>query len=315
MMSSMDSHGVDRQIARIAQRQHGAFSIGQAGQAGATEGLRRRRVDTGVWLRLDSGVYALAGHPPTFLRQCWAAVLGAPGSAVGGLAAAALHRVVGFGDVRPEIVVPSTHNSRSRLARVLRFDGAAVTRVGGLSATTLAQTLFDIAPRVAVARLERAVDDELVGRRLAATDLEERLRFYNGSRRRGLRVMRAIVDSRSTEGWVPPESELERRLDRILRRLSGTPRIIHQARFDWLAGGAGRVDRFLPDESIILEVDGRRWHTRVADFERDAGRYNQATVHGLRMLRFTWVNVSCRPDEVLATIEQARRIGSTAAAA
>ncbi|MGQ0616249.1 MAG: hypothetical protein ACT4PW_04555 [Acidimicrobiia bacterium] len=311
----MDSHVVDRQIARIAQRQHGVFSIGQTGRAGASEGLRRRRVDTGAWLRLDSGVYALAGHPPTFLRQCWAAVLGAPGSAVGGLAAAALHGVVGFGEVRPEIVVPSTCNSRNRLARVLRFDGAATTRVGGLPTTTLAQTFFDIAPRVVVTRLERAVDDALVARRLAVTDLEERLRFYDGCRRRGLRVMRELVANRGTEGWVPPESELERTFDRILRRLSGTPRIVHQARFDWLVGGAGRVDRFLPDERIILEIDGRRWHTRVADFERDAGRSNQAAVHGLRLLRFTWVHVSCRPHEVLGTIEQARGFAQTAAAA
>jgi very-short-patch-repair endonuclease len=60
---------------------------------------------------------------------------------------------------------------------------------------------------------------------------------------------------------------------------------------------------------LIIEVDGRRWHTRVRDFERDLWRTNQAVAHGYRVLRFTWVHFTESPDEVIATIERTLAAG------
>ena len=39
---------------------------------------------------------------------------------------------------------------------------------------------------------------------------------------------------------------------------------------------------------LILESDGRRWHARVADFDRDAWRDMQAAVLGYRVLRWSY---------------------------
>jgi len=56
---------------------------------------------------------------------------------------------------------------------------------------------------------------------------------------------------------------------------------------------------------LIIEADGRSWHARVAAFETDRWRDNQAAAHGLRVQRFTYTMLRHRPDEVVAIIEQA----------
>ena len=80
----MADHELDRAIEALARRQHGAFSISQVHQAGGDRQKAKRRVASGRWVRLDRGVYALPGNPPTALRQMKAAELAVPGSAISG---------------------------------------------------------------------------------------------------------------------------------------------------------------------------------------------------------------------------------------
>ena len=302
----MYDHQLDQRIERLARRQCGAFSLSQVRAAGGDDHAVGHRLSLGRWVRLAPAVLALAAAPGTFERQCWAAVLGEPVAAVGGLAAAPVLGFQGFRPGRPEIVVPPGGNARSPLALVHRYDGAAITAVRGLNVTTRAQTLFDIASRLSVLRLESTIDDEVLRGRLTIDELEERLAAYEGTRRAGLPLIRSAIEARRADGWVPPASELERRGDRVLRRLRGRPTIVAEASFPWLRRGVGRVDRYLPEAGILVEFDGRRWHARLGDFDADRWRDNQATAAGLVTLRFTWTHLTTRPAEVLSIIEAAR---------
>ena len=302
----------DRRIEEHARRQHGVFTRQQAVAAGASRHEITHRVTSRAWIRLESGVYALASHRPSWQRQYVAAVLGASDGAIGGLASARVHELERFRVVRPEIVVPPGSNSRSRLATVHRQAGVAVTRVDAIPVTTIAQTLADIAGRVPVRRVERAMDEAILAGRLTLSDLEERARFYEGSRRRGLPVFRALVAERAALGWVPQESELEARLDELLVRLPSRPRVIRQASLPWRPSLPLRTDRLLPDWRTLVEADGRRWHARVTDFDRDRWRDNEAQAHGYRLLRFTWVHLTVAADEVLALLEQVGRCAMAA---
>lgn len=272
------------------------------------------RLRMGLYVRLCPGVYALASYPGSFHRQCWAAVLSAPDAAVGGLSAAHLLGFRGFAPGKPEIVVPPSGYAKSPIAVVHRYETPALVTIDGLRMTSRAQTLFDIAPRIGVDRLERTIDEQLAGELLCVDDLDERLNVYQDARRAGLRVMRPLIAERRADGFVAPASELERRADRILRRLHGRPMVVAEASFPWLEAGRGRVDRYLPDDRLILEFDGRRWHTRVADFDRDRWRDAHAVANGLAVLRFTYAHVTTRPAEVLQLIEQARRARNRTAA-
>jgi very-short-patch-repair endonuclease len=199
-------------------------------------------------------------------------------------------------------------NVRNPLATVHRYSDALMTTLFGLRITTRAQTFFDIARRVGFDRLEGALDQELLAERVTIEELDERRRFYERTRRPGLPTMRALLEERRAGGWMPPESELERRTDKLLRRLKGSPTIIRQASFPWLKRGLGRVDRYLPDDHVVIEIDGRRWHARLHDFDEDRWRDNLVVSHGLIPLRFTYAHVTAKPTEVIQIIEQTRRL-------
>jgi very-short-patch-repair endonuclease len=114
----------------------------------------------------------------------------------------------------------------------------------------------------------------------------------------GLPRIRPLVLERLADGWTPPESELEALLFGLLDRLPEKPHAIRQAGLP----SPGRVDLLLPDHRLIVEADGRRWHTRVADFDRDTWRDNQATANGYGVLRFTWVHLHHLTDDVLGLV-------------
>lgn len=293
---------VDAAVAKLAATQYGAFNRDQAYAAGAGERLIDRRLADGAWLRLDHSVYGLPHYPGTWLRQLKVAELSSRDAAVAGRAAAALHDLTGFRPGRPEIVVPLTGRRRSGIAIVHRYAGAATTTVKRIRVTTIAQTLFDLGTMATPWALERAMDDAIVGGRLAVDDLDERLAFYRGSRRNGIVLLRALVEERGEEGWAPPESELEAVAAQVLSNIGGG--WVRQHPLPFRAPGAGRVDFALPAERLIVEADGRRWHTRVEDFDRDRWRDNEATAAGWRVLRFTWVHLTVTPDAVVDLVRR-----------
>jgi very-short-patch-repair endonuclease len=300
----------DDAVLRIARRQHGAFSRDQAFAAGASARFIDRRLAGGRWLRLDNAVYALVELPPTYLRQLKAAELGSRDAAVAGRAAGALHGLTGFRPVRPEIVVPVDVRGASRLAVVHRYAGVKLTTVKGIRVTTVAQTLFDVAGTVPMWDLERALDDALVSGAVDLAKLDERRAFYVDTRRRGGPRMVALLGERMEDAWEPPESELEAVGAELFAALDGL-RLERQVELTWRDGAAGRVDFVDRRHRLVIELDGRRWHTRVADFERDLWRTNEAVSRGYRVLRFTWVHVTSAPDDVLATIRRTVALGQT----
>jgi very-short-patch-repair endonuclease len=295
---------IDQRIEAIASRQYLAFNRQQAFEAGASMRFIERRVAADDWIRTAQGVYVLRGSVGSWLRECKIAELSVPDSAIAMCAGAALQELTSFRPGRVELAVPPTTRTRSSRAVIHRFAGIETTTVKGIRVTTIAQTLFDIVPVVSGLRVERALDDCLLGGRLRLDELEERLAFYAGSRRPGLAVMDALIAERRAEGWQPPESELEVALFTVLDRLPSRPRIVRQAALPWRSPQPGRVDAFLPDHRLILEADGRRWHARVADFDRDRWRDNEAVAHGLRVQRLTWLHLHDMVADVIDLLER-----------
>ena len=65
--------------------------------------------------------------------------------------------------------------------------------------------------------------------------------------------------------------------------------------------GLGRVDLMI-GRCLIVETDGREYHTDEASFEEDRRRDRVAASLGLIPVRLTWVQVLTKWDEVLADI-------------
>jgi very-short-patch-repair endonuclease len=146
--------------------------------------------------------------------------------------------------------------------------------------------------------LEAIVDWVLARKGCTARDIYELLDMSVGMP--GVGKLRPIVEHRLPDAYQPPSTELERLLYRVLDdpRLPGYTRQmpIRYQRVD------ATVDAFLADWRLIVEGDGRRWHNRRADHERDRLRDNEATAHGYAVLRFSYEMLRDRPFECLDTI-------------
>src|SRR5207248_8947185 len=126
---------------------------------------------------------------------------------------------------------------------------------------------------------------------------------YDFSGRPGLPLLRTLVAERAADGWVAPVSELETLVRSAVALEPGCPPIEWQAPAPWSRDE--RVDGLIEKWRLILEADGRTWHARVRDFDRDRWRDNQAAACGLRVQRFTYTHLTHRRDEVVEIIARA----------
>ena len=62
---------------------------------------------------------------------------------------------------------------------------------------------------------------------------------------------------------------------------------------------------------IVVEVDGRAWHSTAQRFQRDRTRQNMLANGDWHILRFTWEDLTQRPADVLASIEAALALRSS----
>jgi len=291
----MPIHPVDRAIDGLARRQHGVFHRRQAVRLGATRSLIRNRLATGRWIRLlESSVLGLPSHAGTWLRQCSAATLSVPGSAISGPSAAALHGFPGWPRSRLEVCTRhgATHVSPFADVRETRTVGRLVV-VEGIRVVSAADCLVQVAPMLGAGRLGELVDEVGAHRPRLLAELRDRHVALAPSRLPGIGHLREVLEARSDDR-VPPRSALERHLRAVVEG-DGPPGFEVEATPPWLGEQRGRVDVLIPDWRLVVEGDGRAWHTRVADFEHDRWRDAEALAHGYATIRFTWFQLVQRP--------------------
>jgi very-short-patch-repair endonuclease len=308
---------VDSRIARLANRQAGTFGRAQALAVGMTDSSIHRRVRSGRWLVLYPGVYVLAGVPPTWHTEIWAALLAA------GSMATVTHessvRLHGSPHVAPHpvtLTVPHGMHPRVSGATVHQIDDlrvSQVTTVDGLPVSRPARAVVEVAATLGRRRLGRVLDDLVFDRRTTYDDVGGALAEVARPGKPGVVALAGVLDDRSDAG-VPAQSELERALFAALAG-GGLPDPQRQRVLPGVGALVGLVDAAYPDCRLILEADGRRWHTRVADLRRDHERDAEAARAGWLTLRFLYEQITRDPDGVCAVVADVRRVRMTPAGA
>ena len=288
----------------MAKGQFGAFNHTQALRSGATERIIAARLRSGAWDHLDRAVYAVAGSPDIWERKLMGAWLGEDGLAgVADYAAAALHGMYGFRPGPVELTVVRHGNHRSGLAVVHEsrlLTPSDIIDVGGISATTPEFTVLQLASRLGAQRLADVIDDAAAAHTLSLPRLRERFETYAGRGQTGTRRLRAILDVRGP-GYVPPASVLEREFFAVLER-GGLPTPTRQFELPWRQARPGRSDSAYIPWRLLLEVDSRRWHTRVKDFAVDRQRDRDAVEHRWAVIRFVTEEIRGDPGEVVRSV-------------
>ncbi|MDQ2837247.1 MAG: DUF559 domain-containing protein [Actinomycetota bacterium] len=283
---------------RLARSQHGVLSRRQLIRAGLTEAQLVGLLDKAILCRQGAGVYRVTPAPASFDAALWVAVL-ATGGVLYGSTAAYLWGMVG------------EHRGPIRIA-IARHQRAVAPAGVSMLRRDLAPGAIDSRWRLPVTVRRLAAIDHLVSLPLAEAtsfadralqqgwvgypDLRDRLR----APARGNVLLRRVLGT-LTEG---AEAESERLLHRLLRehRITGWV-----ANHRVLVNGVlrARIDVALIEQRIAIEVDGFAYHSARGRYQQDRTRQNLLMMLGWTVLRFTWEDLTIRPDYVLATVRQA----------
>ena len=278
--------GVNRTVAALLA-DHGVISLSKHPSLSRT--LRRLVRDGTLALPLPGTFILTASGYGGWLRAvtAWA---GRDGALHGATAAN-----LWLGDSRPSVTQLAHPSLRSRSSvSVWRYaiEPQFVVARDGIRTVNAAYASVELA----------ASDDgraltEAMRRRLATVDeIREILDSLAGTS--GQAVRRCVVESCLSNPW----SYAELRLHRILRRAGIT---------GWVGNVPLRVggqvlqpDVLFPVAKIVIEFDGRAFHSSRTEFIEDREKQNTYITNGYLVLRFAWHHLD-DPDYVIAMVRRA----------
>jgi Protein of unknown function (DUF559) len=302
------SPGFDNRIGLLASRQASAFSREQALAAGATDPMICRRLRSGRWTRAHSGVYVLTGSSPSWIQDVWCAWLATgPVATVSHESALRLHGVERTAPRPITLTIPHGSHARVAGAIVHQIDDLApghIASMNGLPVSRVDRAVVEVAATVGERRLGDIVDDVIWARRSTLLRLSTCLRQVARSGKPGIVKLARVLDARS-DGAVPAGSDLERSMFGALAA-GGLPAPARQTPLPGRGLAEGLVDASYGDARLILEADGRRWHTRIRDLAKDHARDAEAARVAWETLRFVYEQIVEEPDEVCSVVADVR---------
>jgi hypothetical protein len=294
------SQPVDARLARLATRQHGIVSRNQLLALGLHAYQIAYRVEVGRLHRLYRGVYAV-GHVRLTQRGRWLAAVvacrtGGGQSVLSHRAAGQLHGILRSAPSNPIDVIATRrhhlHGVRCHIVRGLHPDD--ITIVDAIPVTTVHRAFLDLAEVMHPLRLFDALELSI---RLEHFDLTEMYAMIaRNPGRHGLKPLHAQL-ARLTDAPAWLDSGLEAEFLFRLRQHPDLPEpLTHQA----VEGEP--VDFYWPDQRVVLEIDGDRYHSLPRDRLNDERRDRKLTLAGYAVLRVTEREFKADPERVIAEL-------------
>jgi hypothetical protein len=182
-----------------------------------------------------------------------------------------------------------------------------LTELGGLRTVSIERAVVDLAAVTkSHAHVGKILDRFIADGRTTSSRVGRCFDDLARPGRRGVRLVAAVLDERGP-GYVPPASELERRLFDVIER-ARLPEPLRQLPLPGRGKVEGLADSGYLDARLLLEADGRRWHTRLEDFRADRERDAEASRAGWLTLRFAYEQLKSEPHEVGGAISATRAI-------
>lgn len=272
------------EIARIGAREDGVISRARLRELGVSRGELRGLVARGQLHPRFPGVYAIGHGNLTKNGHLRAALLtSGAGSFLSHRGALMVHGLQAFSQKAIEVTVLAKHTPKRRGLRTHRIDrepddGEIVERFG-LRYSSLPRALIEIAPTTSVEELMRlitaAVRKRLFDKEAMTAALDRRHKCGPG-----LAKLRAALGR-----YLDPEdrtSGLELSFDVHARADARIPAYEKNVRM-----GGFEFDCRWSEQRVLLELDGRPYHTAIEDTERDHRKLNWAQAHGWMVCKIT----------------------------
>jgi very-short-patch-repair endonuclease len=291
-------------ISELARTQHGAVALWQLLAAGMTRGQIRAALAAGDLHRVHQGVYAV-GHPGLSQEgRFMAAVLAhGEGALLSHFSAATLWGVWSARVDREHPVDVTLLGRRAQrpgihlhCVRVLDDDDRDICR--GIPITSPARTLLDLSRVLYADRaLARAVHHtDKLG--LAAPEVIRRRATRAGGYPHAVRLARLAAKSAKTRSFLEDDA-LE------LMRAAGLPEPVVNRTLRIAGLGRVEVDFLFPEQRVIVETDGKRYHDSAAMRRSDDEVQAHLEAAGYRVVRLNHEQVHEYPDMTLLRIGRA----------
>ena len=303
-------HDLDEQLARIAERQHGAFIRATTDLVGFSQRQRQHRLEQGRWEEPYEGVFRIAGTPRTWRSDLVCAVLaGSTGTAASHRSATAVYELPGGDRHLQELLSRRwrrAHWPSLVVHETLALGPEDVTVVDGIPITTVERTLLDLGAVRSPSTVERAVEAALRREMTTIDDLVATVDRLGRKGRRGVGVLRQILAVRTPDRCLT-ESDMEMRLLQVLRA-NGLPEPVTQFEV-WHHGRfIARVDAAYVQWRIALEYDSFLWHSNKAERARDNARRNALISVDWTPITVVWDDLQAGGMRLCSQIlERARR--------
>lgn len=289
----------------LATDQDGVVSRRQLRGLGVGDGQVRSLLHHRRLVVVHPGVYVAHTGVPTWRQQAWAAVLWASPAALYGESALRL-RGLGGGGGPVHVVVEAERSLQARPGVVVhrrRGMAAQVQECPGPPHQRLEEAVVDVALLRGESAGAVAVVSDAVGARLTtAGRLADAL--SGRARVRG----RAFLSGVLSDVELGACSVLEQGYLSRVERPHGLPVGGRQVR----ASSRGTVYRDVDygEQGLVVELDGRLHHSRLADRDRDLDRDLDAAVDGRLTVRLGWGQVFDRSCVTAVRLERLlRRLG------
>jgi very-short-patch-repair endonuclease len=259
-----------------------------------------RRLKSQRLKRVHTGVYLVGPVMPPRAREMAAVLACGERSVLSHRSAAALWKLLPYpANSLVDVTVPIVDRGRSRrgirVHRVQRLETDETTRCDGIPTTTPARTILDLAADVGARELERAVAQ--AERRHLASEAKLHALLARYPRRPGSAALRRLLQRSQRPAFT--RSEAEERLLSLIRR-AGLPSPEVNVQLEDI-----EVDFLWREQGLVVEVDGFRYHSSQADFERDRRRDAELLARGLRVLRVSAAQILHEPEATVVRIGQA----------
>jgi hypothetical protein len=304
----------DHRLAQLARAQYGLFTRSQAGAGDVSNRMLQVRVHRGTLEPLSRDVFRVAGAPDSWYQRLLAAAWrGGPDCCVSHRAAAALHEYDGFRSEIVEVIHHQRRDYRSSSGVIVHttsvLDARDRTTWGVIPVTTPVRTLIDLGAVVRPDRLEEALDGAERDGKVQRHELVTRHAQIRQRGRNGVGPLAVLLDGRRARE-ATPHSVLERRMLRLLSA-AGLPEPACQVRVPRADGRIAYLDLAYIPIRLGIELDGHASHATRQQRQADHDRQNQVVVvDDWTILRFTFEDVTARPEHVAALVRRALISGS-----
>lgn len=277
-------------LAELAERQHGAVSVGQLEALGYSEEWLRRARETGRLHRAYQGVYAVGHRGLSRKGRCLAAVLSCgDGALLSHRSAAWLWGLTAKFAVPVDVTAASPRRTRTAIcvhsAEALTLDDRVSSE--GIPVTAVPRTLLDFAA-VDPWYLRQALDN---ARRQGLLDLIAIDALLTRSRGfRGVARLREALTLHRSAAFT--RSGVERQFVDLVRR-AGLP----QPSMNLFIEGY-ELDAYWAAERFAVELDTYDYHGSPTAFEEDRLRQENLKLAGIEMTRITGVRMDREPAAV-----------------